>query len=166
MICHVSVEADNPREVAEALAEIWAGVATPFPPVVEGAWIAMAKGNLGTAVEVYPRGTDLTRQDDDAPPESIRSAFYGIPGERVGPSNATHLAISTDLDEDAVLAWARRQGLDANVYRRGGAFGVIEVWIEDRLMVEILTPEMQAEYRALMNIPAWTGLLKQIGVSS
>jgi hypothetical protein len=30
--------------------------------------------------------------------------------------------------------------------KRGGAFGVIEFWVENSFMLEVLTPAMQAEY--------------------
>jgi len=34
---------------------------------------------------------------------------------------------------------------------RGPAFPVIEVWLEDRLLVEVLTPEMAARYASFMS---------------
>lgn len=34
MLFHLSIDADDPRHVAEVIAELWGGVATPFPPVV------------------------------------------------------------------------------------------------------------------------------------
>lgn len=34
-------------------------------------------------------------------------------------------------------------------------FGVIELWIVGRQMMEVLTPEMQAEYLASMSIADW-----------
>ena len=42
MLFHVSVEADNPQQVAEALAQIWGGEAHPFPPVGVGSWVGPA----------------------------------------------------------------------------------------------------------------------------
>lgn len=40
MIAHASLPADNPRRVAEVLAEIMGGEALPFPPGGESAWMA------------------------------------------------------------------------------------------------------------------------------
>ena len=68
-------------------------------------------------------------------------------------------AIATPLDRQAVLAIAAREGWPAKYRKRGGVFGVIELWIEGRQMMEILTPEMQAEYLAAMSIPNWRGML-------
>jgi hypothetical protein len=33
---------------------------------------------------------------------------------------------------------------------RGGSFDVIELWIEDHFLIEVLTPEMQRDYIAGM----------------
>jgi len=63
---------------------------------------------------------------------------------------ATHGAIGTKLGRDAVLAIAEREGWPAKYRKRGGLFGVIELWIEGRQMMEVLTPEMQEEYLATM----------------
>jgi hypothetical protein len=48
------------------------------------------------------------------------------------------------------MAIAAREGWPAKYRKRGGAFGVIELWIEGRQMMEMLTAEMQAEYLAAM----------------
>jgi hypothetical protein len=54
------------------------------------------------------------------------------------------------LDQEGVLAIAHREGWAAKYRKRGGVFGVIELWIEGRQMLEVLTPDMQAEYLAAM----------------
>ena len=64
--------------------------------------------------------------------------------------SATHGAIATPLDDAEVLAIARREGWPAKYRKRGGLFGVIELWIEGHQMMEILTPGMQSEYLAAM----------------
>ena len=40
MLFHLSIDADNPKHVAEVFAEIWKGRAMPFPPVAVGSWMA------------------------------------------------------------------------------------------------------------------------------
>lgn len=165
------MEADNPRKVAEALAEILEGVATPFPPV-EGSWIAMA-GDDQSAIEVYPQGTDITMADD-LKPGSGSAEFFGTVVERSTRESAAHVALGTNLDEEQIMSIAAREGWPAKYYKRGasqhndllpdGAFGAIEIWIEGRSMIEVLTPAMQEEYKNFMNIKGWTGLLKHVGV--
>ena len=48
MLFHVSVEADDPKGVAEALAQIMGGEAFPFPPVGRGSWVALAGDEFGS----------------------------------------------------------------------------------------------------------------------
>jgi len=153
MLYHVSIEADDPRHVAEVIAELWNGVATPFPPVAQGSWVAMAGDDRNTMVEVYPRGTALHAGAGDAD-------AYGVQGSarRYG---ATHIAIGTDLDVAAVFAVARREGWPVKYCKRGGAFGVLELWIEGCQMAEVLTPDMQVEYREMMTVASWRRSLEK-----
>jgi hypothetical protein len=151
MLFHMSIAAHAPRHVAEVIAELWGGEAFYFPPVTEGSWIAFAGDARRTALEVYPIDTVLRPGEGDA--DAV--------GERTGQIQltATHGAIATDLDPDAVMAIALREGWPAKYRKRGGVFGVIELWIEGRQMMEILTPEMQAEYRSSMSSDNWRAML-------
>lgn len=49
-----------------------------------------------------------------------------------------------------MLPIAAREGWPTKYRKRGGLFGVIEMWIEGRQTMEVLTPPMQAEYLAAM----------------
>ena len=66
MLFHLSIDADEPRHVAEVLAEIMGGEALPFPSVIEGSWVALSGDARGTLIEVYPRGTELMIGAGDA----------------------------------------------------------------------------------------------------
>ncbi|MBO9624040.1 MAG: hypothetical protein J7500_15135 [Sphingomonas sp.] len=156
MLFHVSIDAADPRRVAEVIAELWAGVATPFPPVIEGSWIAMAGDDRNSAVEVYPRGTELVQGDGD-------SDAHGRIGAN-GDHSSTHFAMATALDVEQVLAIAKREDWPVKYRKRGGAFGVLELWLEGTRMIEVLTPEMQAEYRGAMTIEGWTHFLRAHGI--
>jgi hypothetical protein len=150
MLFHMSIAAHDPKRVAEVIAEFWGGEAFPFPPVSDNGWIAVAGDTRGTALEVYPADVVLRETDGDADAH----------GEATGQTafTATHGAIATALDQQAVMAIAAREGWPAKYRKRGGMFGVVELWIEDRQMMEILTPEMQDEYQAAMSFETWRGL--------
>jgi hypothetical protein len=151
MLFHLSIEADNPQRVATVLAEIWGGVALPFPPVAVGSWMAFHGADNGTMIEVYPRGTELIETDADA---------VGAPGmER--RHNATHFAMSTDLPFERICEIGEREGWSVKYCTRGGKFGVIELWVEDCQLVEILTHEMQAEYLDFVRIDSWSRMLAE-----
>ena len=40
-------------------------------------------------------------------------------------------------------------------------FDVVELWVENRVMLEILTDEMQAEYLESTTTPRWLGALEK-----
>ena len=65
MLFHLSIDADDPRNVANVIAELWGGHAFPFPPVLTGSWVAMAGDDRGTTVEVYPRGAEILPDKSD-----------------------------------------------------------------------------------------------------
>jgi hypothetical protein len=142
MLFHMSISARDPGHVAAVIAEMWRGEARRFPPISDNGWIALAGDERGTAIEVYPAGTVLRAAAGDA----------DATGEASGRDEytPTHAAIATPLDETAVLAIAEREHWPAKYRKRGGLFGVIELWIEGRQMMEVLTPAMQAEYLAAM----------------
>ena len=151
MLFHLSIDADQPEHVARVLAELWAGEALPFPPVIEGSWVAMSGDDRGTIVEVYPRGTELR----EGPGAADSFGMIGSNGNR----SATHFAMATAMTVDQVLAITKREGWPAKVCLRGGVFGVIEIFVEGARMIEVLTPEMQRQYVGAMTIDNWRAML-------
>jgi hypothetical protein len=142
MIHHLSIAARDPQHVAGVIAELWRGQAMPFPPVAEGSWVAVALDERNTLIEVYPFGAELHPADGDA---DARAVMNPEPSR----FTATHAAIASPLDQAEIFAIAGREGWEAKYRKRGGQFGVIELWIENSTMIEVLTAEMQREYLAL-----------------
>lgn len=138
MIHHISVAAKDPRRVARVIAELWQTEALPFPPV-PGSYIVIADDEHGTAIEVTPLGTEIVPGEGDAQAQSRANAD-------ASPFTATHAAISVPLSTQRVREIAAREGWRAGSYERGGAFQVIEFWVEDRLLLELLPPEMAQRY--------------------
>jgi len=138
MIHHLSIAARDPKQAAEVLAELMGGTAVPFPPN-PGSFFALQLDEHGSGVEVYPAGTELQ------PGGSSGGSFVKRPEARgYGP---THFALSVATDADTVEAIAARAGWQCFRCNRG-PFHVIEVWVENESMVEILPPEFAAEYLA------------------
>jgi hypothetical protein len=149
MLFHLSIEADDPQHVAQVIAEFWEGEALPFPAVIDGSWAALAGDDRSTMIEVYPRGTELHPTSGDAVGILSRSRRH----------NPTHMAIATRLPADIIFTICKREGWEAKYCRRGGAFGVIEIFMEGCQMIEVLTPEMQQEYLDAITIPNWKAML-------
>lgn len=152
MILHVSISAKDPAHVAAILAQLWRGEALPFAPV-PGAWIAMAGDARGSGIEVYPLHRALAPGAGTAmfEPIDIEEPEYG----------ATHVAIQSPLSETEVFGLATREGWRAVRCSRGGLFDVIEFWLENRLMIEVLTSSMQQDYAATSSIEAWRSAIGQ-----
>jgi hypothetical protein len=157
MLFHVSIDADDPQHVAEVIAEIWGGVATPFPPVIEGSWVALAGDDRNSMVEVYPRGTKLVESQGDVDAHGV----IALSDRRT----ATHAAIGSKLSTEQVMAIVAREGWPVKYRKRGDVFGVLEIWIEGTQMIEVLTEEMQAEYRSITP-EHWFGMLRSMGLAA
>lgn len=152
MLFHISMSADEPARASAAIAELWGGVSLPFPPF-PGSYIAMAGDDRRSAIEVYPRGTELHPGEGANEVESRRN----IGADRYGPC---HVAIATPLTEAQVHAIAQREGWQSKTCCRGGVFHVIEFWVEGCFMIEVLTPEMQAEYTGGVSIEGWRAMVE------
>ncbi|HEX3862517.1 MAG TPA: hypothetical protein VHY35_12555 [Stellaceae bacterium] len=137
MIHHLSIAARDPKQAADVLAELMGGRAVPFPPN-PGSFFALQLDDHGSGVEVYPAGTALQ------PNGSVGGTFIKRPTEGRG-YGATHCAISVATDAGKVEDIARRAGWEVFRCNRG-PFHVIEVWVENETMIEILPPDYAAEY--------------------
>lgn len=140
MLHHLSIQAREPERAAGVLAELLGGDVTPFGPL-PGSWIAWARDESGTAIDCLPLGTELRPGKGDG-----ESAHFEV-AERLSPYGATHAALSVDLTEDEIKAVAGRAGWRAVRCDRR-SFSVVEVWVENSVMLEFLTPEMAADYLA------------------
>lgn len=157
MIFHLSIDADDPKHVAGVIAELWGGVALPFPPVMgHSSWVAMAGDARNSTVEVYPRGTELVEAEGDAD-------SYGRIGAN-GARSSTHFAMATDMDAEQVKSIAAREGWPVKYRKRGNIFGVLELWVEGTRMIEVLTPEMQREYLTSASAEQWQAMLAARGI--
>jgi catechol 2,3-dioxygenase-like lactoylglutathione lyase family enzyme len=138
MIHHLSIAARDPKEAAGVLAELMGGKSVPFPPN-PGSFFALQLDDHGSGVEVYPSGTELE------PNGATGGTFVKEP--RARGFGATHFALSVATDAKTVEEIAGRAGWNCFTCNRG-PFHVIEVWVENETMVEILPPEFAAEYIA------------------
>jgi hypothetical protein len=154
MIFHASIPADEPRRVAQVLAELFGGEALPFPPW-PGAFVAMAGDDRNTTIEVYPRTAVMLPGEGD---EMVH------PGsDAAAPRHGCfHLAVATKLEADQVLAIGEREGWRAVRLSRAGIFDVIEFWVENALMIEVMTEEMQRDYLTRTNIASWKQFIASV----
>jgi hypothetical protein len=152
MIHHISMAAKDPQHVAEVIAELWQTRALPFPPV-PGSYIVIADDEHGTAIEVSPLGTELMPGSGDAEGQSRVNTT-------ASPYTATHAALSVPLSREHVREIAAREGWRTGTFERGGVFEVIEFWVEDRMLLELLAPDMTRRYLDFMSTRNFAELLR------
>lgn len=144
MLHHVSFAADDPQHVAEILARLVGGSHGAFGPL-DDAVVVWAGDGAGTAFEILPRGTEMW------PDPSGGQAHFGR-NALAQPATATHAAISVDRTEEEVRQLASDAGWQAATLDRGG-FEVIEFWVENRILLEVMTPAMLTDYLRAVRAP-------------
>jgi hypothetical protein len=153
MINHISIAVHDTENVAKVLAELWDGMVIPFPPA-PNSFMVLANDGRGSAVEVTPINTVLQPGEGlppeenfgaETPTEEYEAKFVSSDfAPRYVP---THLNINTHLSEAEIKEIANREGWRVLTCNRAeGLFQLIEVWIEDRFMLEVMTPEQTRRY--------------------
>ncbi|HUD60707.1 MAG TPA: hypothetical protein VMQ99_14470 [Acetobacteraceae bacterium] len=149
MIHHLSISAHDPKHVAGVLAELMSGRCYPFPGGVADSFMAVSGDEHGSMIEVYPEGVTLEPgTHDDA---QVRAKYDATPGYV-----PFHLLLSVPVDRATVERIGEREGWRTRYFGRGAPgrppfFHVIEFWLENRVMVEVATPDMLAEYTKMIS---------------
>ncbi len=157
MIAHFSLPARDTRATAELFGKIIDGEVMPFP-VVPGSWVAIARDGSGVGVEVVPAATAHHKGAGDRDPARPPNGPEPMPWEtqirQDGDDRAAsglHVALTTALTVDEVMELGRAAGWRAVHCDRGGVFDLVELWVDNRVLVEVLPPEGTARYLAFYN---------------
>lgn len=142
MIHHISVAANNPQHVAQVLAEVWQGQMMPFP-VHQGSYFVTPFDVYGTMIEICPHGTELIPGMGD---EGINFVFNAAASNYT----VTHAAISVPISEAKIREIGEREGWRVVKCDRQGYFEVVEFWVENQLLIELLPPEFTSRYLAFI----------------
>lgn len=156
MLHHISIAVDRPQQVAEVLAEIFKGRVAPFP-FNPGSYVALAGDEFGTLIELYPSGSEL-----------IPDAHEGESGFQLTQQSSHyapfHAAISVPSSLEEIERIGDRAGWRVFLASREGLFDVIEFWVENRLMLELLTPTMAQKYLQTLNPETLPALIEQMSL--
>ncbi|BAZ15422.1 hypothetical protein NIES4071_72940 [Calothrix sp. NIES-4071] len=145
MIHHISISARNPERVAQVLAEVMKAQVGPFPPH-PGSYFVLPNDEYGTGIEVYPLGSELL-------PGEGNSECKFVMNEAASQFTATHAAVSVPTSQEEIEEIGKREGWRVVRCNRESFFDVIEFWVENRLMIEFLTPEMASQYLGFITNP-------------
>ena len=159
MIHHLSISARNPEHVARVLAELLGGYAGPFIGPIPGAWVAYGEDGVGTGIEVYTEQTTIVPGDGDAMGDvTLHEPPAWVP---------FHALISVKADRATIERIGAREGWRTLHFWRGPGdvklFELYEFWVENRVMLELVTEDMLAAYVAIANGPAQQRLLAARG---
>ena len=155
MIHHVSIPARDPAHVAGVLAELFGGYAGPFIGPFAGAWVVYQEDGHGTGIEIYEERTQLF-PEPDAPHATPRL------GE-VPSAVAFHALVSVKVDRATIERIGAREGWTTRHFWRGPPgvrlFELYEFWVENRILLEVVTSDMLDAYVRIANGPAQRELL-------
>jgi hypothetical protein len=161
MIHHVSIPARDPERVARVLAELLSGYAGPFVGPMQGAWVVYEEDSVGSGIEVYDERTMLFPGEGDA----MGDVRLGEPPQGI----AFHALISVKADRAAIERIGAREGWRTKHFWRGPPgvrlFELYELWIENRVMLELATADMLPAYVKLANGAAQRRLLTAGGAA-
>lgn len=143
MIHHISIPADDPLHVAQVLAEVIDGKVGLFPPNPKSYMVAAGDG-YGTLIEIYPTGSEIV------PGQGNQQAWFQ---RNANPAtySLVHAAISVFASLERIERIAVREGWRVLLCSRDGLFDVVEFWIENRLMLELLPPTIVHKYLDAMS---------------
>jgi hypothetical protein len=158
MIHHVSIPAREPEHVARVLAELLGGYVGPFVGPIPDAWVVYAEDDFGTGIEVYRDRTVLMPGPGDV---------MGMAADREPPSAvAFHALISVKVDRATIERIGAREGWRTRHFWRGPGsvrlFELYELWIENRVLLEVATEDMVAAYVKIANGPAQRAMLERM----
>ncbi len=142
MIHHISIDAQNPERVARILAEIWRGKVFEF--LIPGSYIVLPFDNNGTHIVVFKQGDVWTPGTDAESAQILQAA----PSQWV----AVHAAISVPTSYQQIEQIGQREGWRVLIRKQGEVvpFSAIEVWVENRILFELLPPEFLPQYLQTM----------------
>jgi len=160
MIHHVSIPVRDPEHVSRVLAELLGGYCGPFIGPIPGAWVVYQEDQVGSGIEIYKLETELSPGSAD---DEHGFAKMGEPAGLV----AFHALVSTKVDRATIERIGAREGWRTRHFWRGPGtvklFELYEVWVENRVLLEIVTEDMLAKYVEIANGPAQRALLAKRG---
>lgn len=149
MFHHISIAVNHPSHVGNVLAEVLQGNCFPFPPH-PGSYMVIVDDGYGTGIELYPADTQLTPE-----PEQV-----GFSSGNAQTFTSVHAALSVSVSQEQITQIADREGWLARLCDRH-AFKVIEFWVENKFMLELLTPEMAKDYLQFAQTSGYQAFLNQ-----
>lgn len=156
MIHHFSIPAVEPTVVARVLADLIGGRAYRFPGPLPGAAMAVSGDRHGTMIEIYPDNVVM------APGEGEGPVAYRV--DAAGHRHVGfHALLSVPHDRAAIERIGEAAGWRTRFFSRAApglppVFHVVEIWVENRLLLEVVPADMIEVYETYMQIACMDAL--------
>ncbi len=161
MIHHFSIPAHDPPQVARVLASLLGGRAYRFPGPLPGAAMAVSGDRHGTMIEVYPETVVMAPGEGEAP-----VVYRNVPADH-SPAGF-HALLSVPHDRVTVERIGAAAGWRTRFFSRAApglppVFHVVEVWVENRFLLEVVPADMIEVYETYMQIGRMDALDLSLG---
>ena len=122
--------------------------------------MAVSGDRHGTMIEIYPESTVMAPGDGEAPVDLSQRR------RRIARTPAFHALLSVPHDRAAIERIGAAAGWRTNFFSRAApglppVFHVVEVWVENRLLLEVVPADMIEVYESYMQI----GRMDALGLS-
>lgn len=136
MFHYISMSVDNPFHVAQVLAEIWRGQIRTLVDYPDS-YVVLADDEHGTTIELVPSGTEII--------PGKNKFQYQQNNNTQSPFSAVHIATSVAAKRHEIEQIATREGWHCSVGYRG-QFKLIELWVENKFLLELMPSTIVAKY--------------------
>jgi hypothetical protein len=167
MLIHTSLPAKNPELVSRVLCEVAGGKRCHFP--YPGAYYVGFDDANSTAVEIYPIDTQLQPGTGKVygelePPEQSRQNMVRYIGSNEEVEYiASHIALTTPLSLDEIYAVAKREKWRADYCSRRDNFRLVEFWLENRILLELVLEQDLEDAIAALKVDAFDSDHQKLG---
>ena len=167
MLIHTSIPAIDPDLVSKVLCELAGGRRCEFP--YPGAYYIGFDDENSTAVEVYPIDTQLlpgagNEYGELEPPEVSRTHMVRYMGSSESPQYiASHIALTTPLNLHEIYDIAKREKWRATYSSRREKFRLVEFWLENRVLVELILEQDLKDALTALKVDAFDSDHRRLG---
>jgi hypothetical protein len=141
----------EPYRVARVLAELTNGQYFEFP-VTPGAYMVNFGDAHGSALEIIPADRVWLPGPDEVAVGSDEAALR---------CSGFHVALSVPVSRERIEEVGAREGWLVRACDRG-PFQLIELWVENRFMIEMLTSTMTPAYLSFMKPETYGSWLQEV----
>jgi hypothetical protein len=135
VIYHVSIPARNTERVARVMGELLAGPVMQFVSA-PGCFVIFCADGDGGSIEVVP--VELRHLPGESAGEGVSYGIDHGPDQTGTRFSAVRVALSSALPSEQIIAIGRREGWRALRGSRTASFAAVELWIENRVLLEIV----------------------------